>query len=166
MNRADAGWACALAGMTALGLGGCRTVEGLTTKPAVQSVSVAVSGFDLRRIVLRFDVELFNPGHGELSVRGYDYELQVEGRPFTAGTSRDGFALGPRGTARVAVPVAIALADLQRVLTALDRRGEANYRLTVTLLIDTPLGAFRFPLEKAGCLTAFPPAVGPCAERP
>lgn len=165
MNRAAAGWVCALAGVTVLSLGGCRTVEGLTTKPTVQSVTVAVSGFDLRRLALRFDVELFNPGDGELSVRGYDYELQVEGRPFTTGTSRDGFVLGPRGTARVAVPVAVALADLQRVLTALNRRGEASYRLTVTLLIATPLGTFRFPLEKTGCLAAFPPAVRSCPRQ-
>ena len=155
-------WACALAAVAALGLGGCRTVEGLTTKPKVQSVAVTVAGFDLRAIRLRFDVELLNPGDGEMNVKGYDYELRIEGRPFTTGASQDGFALAPRGTARVAVPVAIAVADLRRVLATLSNRGEASYRLAVTLQIDTPLGAFRYPLEKDGCLRAFPPSVKSC----
>ena len=60
---------------------------------------------DLRTITLRFDVELLNPGDGEMNVAGYEHELQIEGRSFTAGTSRDGFALAPHGTARVSVPV-------------------------------------------------------------
>ncbi|OGW70858.1 MAG: hypothetical protein A3A88_06075 [Nitrospirae bacterium RIFCSPLOWO2_01_FULL_62_17] len=144
------------------GLGGCRTVEGLTTKPTVRSVSVAVVGFDLRTIALRFDVELFNPGDGEMNVKEYDYVLQIEGRPFTSGASPGGVALAPHGTARVPVSVAIGLADLQRTLTALERRGEVAYRLVVSLLIDTPLGAFRFPLTTDGCVRAFPPAAHPC----
>ena len=158
-------WVCLLALAASCSLGGCRTVQGLTTKPKVQSVTVTVVAFDLRKIDLRFDVELLNPGDGEINVSGYDYELQIEGQPFTAGTSRDGFTLAPHGTARVAVPVAIALADLQRVLTSLKSRREASYRLAVTLLIDTPLGAFRFPLTTEGCLRAFPPAAHPCPER-
>lgn len=162
MCRKALGWCSAVVAMSALGLGGCQTVQGLATKPQVQSVAVVVSGFDLHRLALRFEVELRNPGDGELSVRGYDYELQVEGRPLTTGTSRDSFVLAPRGTARVVVPVAVALADLRHALAALDRRGEVAYRLTVTVLIDTPLGAFRFPLEKAGCLSVFPPAVRSC----
>jgi LEA14-like dessication related protein len=137
-------------------------VEGLKTKPEVRSVTVVVAGFDPRAIQLRFDVELLNPGDGEMQVKGYNYELQIEGRPFTAGSSQEGFALAPHGTARVALPVAVALADLRRLLTALQHRGEASYRLAVTLSIDTPLGDFRFPLEKDGCLRAFPPAVHAC----
>lgn len=156
------GCACALAAVAALGLGGCRTVEGLTTKPEVRSVSVTVGGFDLRAIPLRFDVELFNPGDGEMRVKGYDYVLQIEERPFATGTSQDGFVLAPRGTAQVTVPVTIAVADLQRVFGTLQRRGEAPYRFAVTLLIDTPLGVFRFPLAQDGCLRAFPPAVHSC----
>ncbi len=154
--------ACVLVAVAVSGLAGCRTVEGLATKPKVQSVAVAVVGFDLRTIHLRFDVELLNPGDGEMDVKGYDYELQVEGRPFTAGTSQEGFALAPHGTAHLVVPVALALADLQRVLTALSHRGEATYRLAVTLLIGTPLGTFRYPLASDGCLRAFPPSAHPC----
>lgn len=155
-------WICVLAAVAVFGLGGCRTVEGLTTPPKVQSVSVTVVGFDLRTITLRFDVELLNPGDGEMHVRAYDYALQIEGRPFTSGASREGVALAPHGTARVPVSVAIGLADLQRTLTALDRRGEVAYRLVVSLLLDTPLGAFRFPLTTDGCVRAFPPSAHPC----
>lgn len=154
---------CVLVAAAVSGLAGCRTVEGLTTKPTVRSVAVAVVGFDLRAIQLQFEAELLNPGDGEMRVQGYDYELQLEGRPFAAGSSREGFALLPRGTARVVVPVAIALADLRRVLAALQHRGEASYRLAVTLLIDTPLGAFRYPLANEGCLRVFPPAVQACS---
>jgi LEA14-like dessication related protein len=155
-------WACALAAAAVFGFGGCRTVQGLTTKPQVQSVTVAVGSFDLRTITLRFDVELLNPGDGEMNVAGYEYELQIEGRPFTAGASGNGFALAPHGTARVSVPVALALADLQRTLATLKSRGEVPYRLAVTLLIDTPLGVFRFPLTKDGCVSVFPPSAHAC----
>ncbi len=164
MRRTIGLWACVLAAAAMFGSGGCRTVQGLTTKPQVQSVTVTVGSFDLRTITLRFDVELLNPGEGEMNVKGYDYELLIEGQPFTSGTSQDGFALAPHGTARVSVPVAIALADLQRTLAALKSRGEVPYRLAVTLLIDTPLGAFRFPLTKDGCVSVFPPSAHSCRE--
>lgn len=137
-------------------------MQGLTTKPQVQSVTVTVGSFDLRTIPLRFDVELLNPGDGEMNVAGHEYELQIEGRSFTSGTSRTGFALAPHGTARVSVPVTLVLADLQRTLAALKSRGEVSYRLAVTLLIDTPLGVFRFPLTKDGCVSVFPPSAHPC----
>jgi len=162
VRRTIGPWACVLALAASVGLNGCRTVEGLTTKPQVQSVTVTVGSFDLRRITLRFDVELLNPGDGDMNVKGYDYELQIEGQPFAAGASQDGFALAPRGTARVAVPVTLTLADLQRTLAVLKGRGEVSYRLAVTLRIDTPLGAFRFPLAKDGCMSVFPPSAHPC----
>jgi len=162
MRRAAGSWACALALAASFGLGGCRTVQGFDTKPQVQSVSVKVVAFDLRRINLRFDVELLNPGAGEMNVKGYDYELQIEGQPLLAGRSNAGFALAPHGTARVVVPITLALADLQRTLAALKGRGEVSYRLAVTLLIDTPLGAFRFPLAKDGCVSVFPPSAHSC----
>ncbi len=158
-------WACLLALAASFGLTGCRTMEGFTTKPTVQSVTVTVAGFDLRTLQLRFDVEVLNPGDGEMDIRGYDYELQIEGRPFTSGTSQEGFALAPHGTARVPVPIAIGLAELQRTLAALKSRGEMAYRLAVTLQIGTPLGAFRFPLTKDGCVRAFPPSVRSCGEQ-
>jgi LEA14-like dessication related protein len=154
--------ACVLVAASVFGSGGCRTVQGLTTKPQVQSVTVTVGSFDLRTITLRFDVELLNPGDGDMNVAGYEYALQIEGRPFTAGTSGNGFALAPHGTARVSVPVALALDDLQRTLAALNSRREVSYRLAVTLLIDTPLGAFRFPLTKDGCVSVFPPSAHSC----
>jgi LEA14-like dessication related protein len=154
-----------LAAAAVFSFGGCRTVQGLTTKPQVQSVTVAVGSFDLRTITLRFDVALLNPGDGEMNVAGYEYELQIEGRSFMAGTSRNGFALAPHGTARVSVPVTLALADLQRTLATLKSRGEVPYRLAVTLLIDTPLGAFRFPLTKDGCVSVFPPSAHSCNEQ-
>jgi LEA14-like dessication related protein len=165
VRRTVGAWACVLAAATVVGFGGCRTVQGLTTKPQVQSVTVAVGPFDLRTIPLRFDVEVLNPGDGEMNVAGYEYELQIEGRPFTSDTSRTGFALAPHGTARVSVPVALALADLQRTLATLKSRGEVSYRLTLTLLIDTPLGAFRFPLAKDGCVSVFPPSAHSCREQ-
>lgn len=165
MRRTIGAWACVLAAAAVFSFGGCRTVQGLTTKPQVQSVTVAVGSFDLRTITLRFDVALLNPGDGEMNVAGYEYELQIEGRSFMAGTSRNGFALAPHGTARVSVPVTLALADLQRTLATLKSRGEVPYRLAVTLLIDTPLGAFRFPLMKDGCVSVFPPSAHSCNEQ-
>jgi LEA14-like dessication related protein len=165
VRRTVGAWACVLAAATVVGFGGCRTVQGLTTKPQVQSVTVAVGPFDLRTIPLRFDVEVLNPGDGEMNVAGYEYELQIEGRPFTSDSSRTGFALAPHGTARVSVPVTLALADLQRTLATLKSRGEVSYRLTLTLLIDTPLGAFRFPLAKDGCVSVFPPSAHSCREQ-
>lgn len=165
MRRVVGAWACVLAVAAPVGLVGCRTVQGLNTTPQVQSVSVKVVAFDLRRIDLRFDVELLNPGDGDMNVTGYDYELQIEGQPLLAGRSNAGFALAPRGAARIALPVTLALADLQRTLAALKSRREVAYRLAVTLLIDTPLGAFRFPLTKHGCVQAFPPSVHACSEQ-
>ena len=158
-------WVCLLALAASCSLGGCRTVQGLTTKPQVRSVSVTVVAFDLRKIDLRFDVELLNPGDGEVKIAGYEYDLHLEGQPFLAGRSNEGFALTPHGTALVPLPVTLVFAELQRKLTALKGRGEASYRLDVTLLVETPLGLFRVPLNKEGCLPLLPVASRGCGAQ-
>ncbi len=160
MNGAVAG---AVAIALTFGVGGCRTVQGLTTKPTVQSVSVTVVAFDLRKIDLRFDVALLNPGDGEITIAGYEYDLYLEGQPLLAGRSNTGFALTPHGTALVSLPVTLVFAELQRKLAALKGRGEASYRLDVTLLADTPLGIIRVPLKKEGCLPLLPVASRGCS---
>ena len=148
---------CMAAAMLALALvPGCRTVEGLTTKPEVQSVAVVVTGLDLRGMTLRLDVELKNPGEGELTIGGYEYAVQIEGQPFVSGQSRERVELRPRGTARVAVPVELVWTDLQSKLAMLKGRGDAAYALALTLLVDTPVGTFRVPLKKDGCLPLLP----------
>ena len=165
MNGAAGFLASAVAITLAFGFGGCRTVQGLATPPKVRSVTATVVAFDLRKMDLRFDVELLNPGDGEMNVTGYEYDLHLEGQPFLAGKSDTGFVLPPRGTALVSLPVTLMFAELQRKLAVLGGRGEAAYRLAVTLLVDTPLGVFRFPLTKDGCVRAFPPSVRSCEQR-
>lgn len=147
---------CALAAAVLCAVPGCRTVEGLTTKPEVRSVSAVVTGLDLRGMTLRLDVELKNPGDGELTIAGYDYALQLEGRPFLAGQSRERVQLPPRGTARAPVPVELVWADLQNRLTMLNGRGDAAYALALSLLVETPVGTFRVPFNRDGCLPLFP----------
>lgn len=158
--------ACVVAVAAALGLGGCRTVQGLTTKPKVQSVTMTVVAFDLRKIELRFDVELSNPGDGEIKIAGYEYDLQIEGQPFLAGSSQDSYELAPHGVTRVPLPVTIAFADLRKNLTALTGRGAVSYNLAVVLMLDTPVGTFRFPLTKEGCVSLLPIASPDCRRRP
>jgi len=165
MNGAAGLLAGAAAVVLILSFGGCRTVQGLTTKPQVQSVSVTVVAFDLRKIDLRFDVELLNPGDGEITIAGYEYDLHLEGQPLLAGRSNEGFALTPHGTALVPLPVTLVFAELQRKLTALKGRGEASYRLDVTLLVDIPLGIIRVPLKKEGCLPLLPVASRGCGAQ-
>jgi len=166
VRRAAAGLVIALAAvLLVFSSGGCRTVQGLTTPPKVQSVTVTVTAFDLRKIDLRFDVELLNPGDGEITIAGYEYNLHLEAQLFLSGRSDTGFALMPHGTALVSLPVTLVFAELQRKLAALKGRGEAAYRLDVTLLADTPLGLIRVPLKKEGCLPLLPVASRSCGAQ-
>jgi len=154
---------CTTTALLALALvSGCRTVEGLTTKPEVQSVTVVVTGVDLRGMTLRLDVALKNPGEGELTIDGYEYAVQLEGQPFVSGQSHERVELRPRGTARVVVPVELVWADLQNTLARLTGRGAAAYTLALSLLIETPVGTFRVPLKKDGCLPLLPTGKPSC----
>jgi LEA14-like dessication related protein len=156
MTRAVVVSSLALAVAALCAVPGCRTVEGLTTKPEVRSVSVVITELDLRGMTLRLDVELNNPGDGELTIAGYDYALQLEGRPFLAGQSRERVQLLPRGTARAPVPVELVWADLQTRLAMLKGRGDTAYALALSLLVETPVGTIRVPLNQEGCLPLFP----------
>ena len=164
VKRAAARSSCALLAAVLLVLPACRTVEGLTTKPEIRSVSVMIARLDLRGMALRLDVELNNPGDGELTIAGYDYALQLEKQPFLAGQSRERVQLPPRGTARVPVPVDVIWSELQSKLAMLKGKGDAAYALALSLLVETPVGTFRVPLNREGCLPLFPMGPKTCRD--
>jgi LEA14-like dessication related protein len=146
----------AICALSLLGLGGCASLPLLAKKPEVKKVSVSLVGLDLRKLDLRFDVEVDNAGAGSLTVSGYDYDLTIEGRPFLKGESHASFELKPHAVTTVSLPVSIKLADLFRQLASLIGRSDAAYRMAAGVQIKTPFGAVRLPFQKEGRLPLFP----------
>ena len=142
--------------LSLLALGGCGSVSLLTKKPEVKKVSVGLVGVDLRRLDLRFDVEVDNASAGSLTVSGYDYDLAIEGRPFLKGESDAGFELKPHAVTTIPVPVSIKLADLFRQFGSVIGRSDAAYRITAGFQIKTPVGVTRLPFQKEGRLPLLP----------
>jgi len=152
-KRLTVGVICSLSLLT---LGGCSSVSLLAKKPEVKKVSISLVRMDLRRLDLRFDVEVENASAGSLTVVGYDYDLAIEGQPFLKGKSDAGFELKPHAVTTIPLPVSIKLADVFRQLASLVGRSDAAYRITAGFQIKTPVGELRLPFQKEGRLPLLP----------
>lgn len=147
LGRASWGLVCVL---VTCGLGGCSVLSLMAEKPEVKSVSVTVVRVNFLKADIRFDVAINNAGSGSAVVSGYDYDLQVEGKPFLTGKAETGFELKPHAVTTIPVPVSIKFADLFKRVTSLLGRSDVAYQLAVGLKIDMPVGTFRLPFQKEG----------------
>jgi LEA14-like dessication related protein len=130
-----------------LSLSSCAVYE----KPRVRVLGADVSGVSLTSADLVFDVAVENPNRFAFVLDTVDYRLHVNGEPFLDGQSDLRAAVAARGTTEVRLPVKLRLADVLRVLHALEGEKRAGYDLEAELWFQAPLvGRRSVPVRKRG----------------
>ncbi len=131
-----------------LTLGSCSSMPALIEKPRVTSVAMTVVGIDARKADLRFTVQVENPTPVSLTLAGYDYDLQIEGRPFLTGMSQVKHELKAGEVTAVPIPVSVKFAELFEKLPLFLGRTDVVCNLAVALTVKTSAGEFRLPFQK------------------
>ncbi len=98
-------------------LTGCATMVGLSEAPRVSLVSITPMGFQLFEQRFRVTLRVQNPNSQAITIRGLDYEIVINERPFAQGVSGKPLTVPAYGENFAEVEV---VSTLQRILEQLE----------------------------------------------
>jgi LEA14-like dessication related protein len=76
-----------------------------------------------------------NPNDGAISVDGYRFAVELNGKPFAKGMSGERFTVPRLGEATSLATATVSTADLMRQVAGAPQSGKLVYRITGTLFV-------------------------------
>jgi LEA14-like dessication related protein len=129
---------------------GCSSLGPKLETPRLMIVSVAMTSADIfsQQFLVRMNVQ--NPNDRELTVKGIDYRLFLEGDSFAEGVSNAGFVLPALGESEFDLTVRTNfVSSIGRLLTRLNGRDQVEYVIEGKVFTD--LGMIRkIPFRESG----------------
>ncbi len=116
--------------------------------PRMSLVGLELEGVDLFEQHYRLRIRLQNPNDREISIRGMDYELFLNGSPFAHGVSAHPTTLPPFGEAIAELEVVSTLSNLFDQIRSLGDMQALSYRLVGN--IKLAYWPAKIPFEYAG----------------
>lgn len=140
-------------------LGGCATLGPAWQPPRLSLVNLRLAGATLfeQRFVAQIRVQ--NPNDRVLAIRGFSFDLEVNGEPLASGVSDRALSVPAFGEALTEVYATTTLASLIRQFAALDRAQSFRYRLYGRIRLAGLGGAIPFNFE--GEVPVVPPPAAP-----
>jgi len=130
-------------------LAGCSLTPKLEA-PDISLVNVSMTSADIfsQQFVVRLHVQ--NPNDRDLPVKGFEYELFLEGDSFAEGVSNKAFVIPANGETEFDLPVRTNfVSSLGRLVSRLQGRKQVQYVLEGKVLTD--IGLFsRIPFRQSG----------------
>jgi LEA14-like dessication related protein len=143
-----------LAVLALLSLSGCaaltEVLQAAFTRPTLTFKSAKLSDVSLDSLTLDTVWLLDNPNAIGISLARADYRLTVEGKQVVAGVPPQGLTLPASGSTELRFPASIKLADVFPLAADLATKDYAQYTVSGTVGVDTPLGVLDFPLSYQG----------------
>lgn len=133
---------------------GCSTASIRPDPPRMSLVGLALEHADLFEQRYRLRLRLQNPNDREISIKGMDYELFLNGSPFAHGVSAHSTTLPPYGEVVAELDVVSTLSNMLEQLRSLGETEALSYRLVGNIKLS--YWPARIPFEYAGKIT--PPA--------
>jgi LEA14-like dessication related protein len=129
-----------------LGLGACSGLPTNLIQPKVnlQQVNVADPTFSDATMIFQFVVE--NPNAVDLKVDQVNYDLALNGKPFTKGILEKGLQVGANSSAVIPVPIRVRYSDLASSIGDFLRNGSTPYEVQGSV----KMGFFSIPFKKLG----------------
>jgi LEA14-like dessication related protein len=148
-----------LAGLMLVLLAGCgvrQLTSGEITPPQVKFQGIAVGVPDSQGWPLGVSLLLTNPNDRSLELKGYNYELWLEGKSVARGTGETPVVLPPRGQTVARVPILVQLPAVMSLLPQLlqPEPGPVAYRVAGSFRLKSVLGGLvPLPFSFQGRLT-------------
>lgn len=126
-------------------LGGCSL---FFESPEATVTDVVFLGLDPGGVDIEILASVRNPNGFDIVLTGYTYDLQVNALPFADGGSNRKTRFPSRETTDVRLPVRIGFRSLYELLRRRPDPDRIPYRLTGTLIVDTPVGEQIIPFRR------------------
>lgn len=142
--------------VTSVFLGACATMSAYKEAPRVSLVSIQPQQMGILEQRFTLQLRILNPNDVAIPVEGLSYGIEINGREFAYGVSRQDVEIPAFGEALLDVEVSSNLLSVVRQLQALDSetRSRLDYRLKGSIgLANSPAG---LPFDYSGELTYLP----------
>jgi LEA14-like dessication related protein len=143
----------ALALVWILLLAGCASLRGYREPPRVALVSIRPLGMTLLEQRYALQLRILNPNDVALPLDGMDYRIEINGKEFAYGVSRQSVTLPAHGEALLDVTVTSTLLDLLRQLQDADRSARPSLTYRISGRFDLAHGPHRVPFAYSGDLS-------------
>ncbi|MFP4427472.1 MAG: LEA type 2 family protein [Spirochaetaceae bacterium] len=158
-ERPSLHWAILLTAVVVLsGTGGCALLEQFLRgeppeKPTARITGARVEAISFSEVDMVFDLEVSNPNEIEVSLAGFDYDLQLSERPFLNGSNEEGLTLSAGGSATIELPVTLVYQEVFELLTSVPEDRETPYAVEVGFTFEVPgLGNVRVAADREGTI--------------
>jgi LEA14-like dessication related protein len=138
------------------GTSGCALLEQFLRgeppkEPTARITGARLAAISFSEVDMVFDLEVSNPNEVEVSLAGFDYDLQLNERPFLNGSNEEGFTLSAGGSTTIELPVTLVYREVFELLTSVPEDRETPYALEVGFTFDVPgLGDVRVAANREG----------------
>lgn len=128
-------------------------LRGSLQPPTAEVVGARIESLSFAEVGLLFDLEVSNPNDLAVRLAGFDYDLQLNERPFISGENREGFDLPAGESSIIELPVTLAYRDIFDTLSSIPEGRETPYALEAGLTFDVPgLGDVRVAAGREGTI--------------
>jgi LEA14-like dessication related protein len=141
-------------------LGACAGLSRYPEQPRVSLVSIQPLGMTLLEQRYGLQLRILNPNDSAIPVEGLKYSLEINGREFAYGVSRQAVSIPPYGEALLDVDVVSNLLNVLRQMQELGEESQdtLSYRLSGKLSLSNTL--VKLPFDYHGELK-YAPATAP-----
>lgn len=134
-------------------VGGCATMAGLSEPPRVRVVSITPTHFQLLEQRFRVTLQVQNPNAQNITIRGLDYEIEVNDMIFAQGVSGKPITIPAYGESTADVEVVSTLQRLLEQLQALSARGKPTIDYAISGHVSIDGIPFPVPFDYRDTLT-------------
>lgn len=127
-------------------LSSCATLNQLVQKPTIAFDGLDLENASLLESTLNFNFKIDNPNPIGLRTGRLDYDLKINGSPFTKGRLDRGVNLPAGGTGMLSVPITVAYLDFLDSVVSLVQNRSAAYDLSGTINV----GPLAIPFQTKG----------------
>lgn len=118
--------------------------------PKITFDTLKVNKIDFQHVDTMVVFNVDNPNPIKLVFASFGYDFSLAGNPFLSGVQDDGFALEPKGSTKLKIPVSVKFKELIDMATDIKGKDEVPFRIAGTLGFNTPLGKIDVPLKQRG----------------
>jgi len=118
--------------------------------PKLRFERLAVDKIDFSSISVDFVFAVQNPNPISVKLDQFGYSLGLEGVEFLKGRNTDGIALKSKGDTELSIPVALAFADIFKLVQNIDGKDDIAFSLAGDFGFNTPVGMATIPFKEEG----------------
>jgi LEA14-like dessication related protein len=132
-------------------LSGCALFQEVVPKPSARIADVRLTGLNLQKADLVFDVEVTNPYAVALPLIDLTYALASGENRFLEGSVKPQQSIPAGGTGKVELPASVTFSSLLKVVQGVRPGAVLPYTADLAATVDTPLlGRLVVPVSRRG----------------